>query len=100
VPNHPPGKRPADAVGRSGASGTPVPAPGGSVHQLGRPHELPCPGRLRPPASPLAHKSGWTGGPGHIPCGTACPRVKSGTRCCRCTRPTATNATTGGDDLR
>jgi hypothetical protein len=78
----------------------PVPPLGGSVHQLGRPRELPCPGRRRPPASPLAHKSGWKEGHGHIPRRTACPGVRSGTLCCRCTRPTTTSAATVGDDLR
>jgi hypothetical protein len=99
VPNRPPGKRPTDVAGCSGASGTPMPTPSGSVHQPERPHEPPCPGQRRPPASPLAHKSGWMEGPGHIPHGTTCPGVRSGTQCCRCTRPTATSGTTGGDDL-
>jgi hypothetical protein len=30
----------------------------------------------------------------------ACPGVRSDTRCCRCTRPTATSTATSGDDLR
>jgi hypothetical protein len=81
VLNRLPDKRPIDAACRSVGSGTPVPAPGGSAHHPGRPREIPCPGRRRPPVSPLAHKSGWREGHDHIPHGTMCPRERSGTRC-------------------
>ena len=72
-------------------------APDDGGRRRGRRHVPPCPGLRQRLTSHRAHKSEWTAGHGRRPPETESRGARTGTRCCRRTRPKVATEATGGD---